>query len=113
MSYNGSFSLQETTALPKPVKVLEWLDLKEEMFLYNGEIKSYDSDREKYISGEKVSVNYYLRHFRIAPMHDHYLSMSMGGKNYNSSVSLGYGNQDGVLKGTDNEKISFRSNLSM
>ena len=113
VSYNGSFSLQETTALPKPVKVLEWLDLKEEMFLYNGEIKSYDSDREKYISGEKVSVNYYLRHFRIAPMHDHYLSMSMGGKNYNGSVSLGYGNQDGVLKGTDNEKISFRSNLSM
>ena len=113
VSYNGSFSLQETTALPKPVKVLEWLDLKEEMFLYNGEIKNYDSDREKYISGEKVSVNYYLRHFRIAPMHDHYLSMSMGGKNYNGSVSLGYGNQDGVLKGTDNEKISFRSNLSM
>ena len=113
VSYNGSFSLQETTALPKPVKVLEWLDLKEEMFLYNGEIKNYDSDREKYISGEKVSVNYYLRHFRIAPMHDHYLSMSMGGKNYNGSVSLGYGNQDGVLKGTDNEKISFRSNVSM
>ena len=113
VSYNGSFSLQETTALPEPVKVLEWLDLKEEMFLYNGEIKNYDSDREKYISGEKVSVNYYLRHFRIAPMHDHYLSMSMGGKNYNGSVSLGYGNQEGVLKGTDNEKISFRSNVSM
>lgn len=95
MSYNGSFSLQETTALPKPVKVLEWLDLKEEMFLYNGEIKSYDSDREKYISGEKVSVNYYLRHFRIAPMHDHYLSMSMGGKNYNRARLAGLRHQDG------------------
>lgn len=113
VSYNGSFSLQETTALPEPVKVLEYLDLKEEMFLYNGEIKSFDSDREKYISGERVSVNYYLRHFRIAPMHDHYLNMSMGGKNYNGSISLGYGKQDGILRGTDNEKISFRSNTSM
>lgn len=113
VSYNGSFSLQETTALPEPVKVLEYLDLKEEMFLYNGEIKNFDSDREKYISGERVSVNYYLRHFRIAPMHDHYLNMSMGGKNYNGSISLGYGKQDGVLRGTDNEKISFRSNTSM
>lgn len=113
VSYNGSFSLQEATALPEPVKVLEWLDLKEEMYLYNGEVKNFDSDRAKYISGEKVAVNYYLRHFRIAPMHDHHLNFSMGGKNYNSNISLGYGQQDGVLKGTDNEKITFRSNVSM
>lgn len=113
VSYNGSFSLQEPTTLPRAVKVLEWLDLKEEMFLYNGEVKNFDSDREKYTTGEKVSVNYYLRHFRVAPMHDHYVGMSMGGKNYNSSISLGYGMQEGVLRGTDNEKISFRSNVSM
>ena len=113
VSYNGSFSLQEPTELPTPVKVLEWLDLKEEMYLYNGEIKNFDSEREKYISGERVSANYYLKHFRVAPMHDHYLSMTMGGKNYNGNISVGYSYQDGVLKGTDNEKISFRSNTTM
>lgn len=113
VSYNGSFSLQETTALPQAVKVLDWLDLKEEMYLYNGEIKNLDYDRKKYQSGEKVAVNYYLRHFRIAPMHDHYLNMTMGSKNYHSSMSFGFGSQDGVLKGTSNDKISFRSNTSM
>lgn len=113
VNYNGSFSLQEPTALPNPVKVLEYLDLKEEMFLYNGEIKNYDSDRQKYISGEKVSTNFYLKHYRIAPMHDHHLSLSMGGKNYNGNISVGYSMQDGILRGTDNEKISFRSNTTM
>lgn len=112
VSYSGSFSLQQTTAMPQPVKVMEYLDLKEEMFLYNGEVKKFDSDREKYTTGEKVSTNFYNKHFRIAPMQDHYLSLAMGGKNYNSSVSLGYADQDGVLMGTDYKKISFRSNVN-
>lgn len=113
VSYSGSYSVQETTALPKPVKVMEYLDLKEQMFLYNGEIKNFDSERAKYASGELVSVNSYLKHFQIAPMQDHYLSASMGGKNYNGAVSIGFSDQEGVLKGTDNKKMSFRSNIDM
>lgn len=113
VSYSGSFSLQQTTAMPEPVKVFEYLDLKEEMFLYNGEVKSFESDRKKYQSGERVAVNFYNKHFRIAPMQDHYLSMAMGGKNYNASVSVGYATQDGVLIGTDYKKISFRSNIGL
>lgn len=113
VSYNGSFSVQEPTTLPEPVKIMEYLDLREEMFLYNGEVRNFDQDRAKYASGEKVAVNYYLRHFRVAPMHDHHLGVSMGGRNYRSAVSLGYSDQDGVLRGTENRKMTFRANLDM
>lgn len=110
VSYNGSYSLQEPTTLPESVGALEYLDLKAEMYLYNGELKNYESEKAKYISGEKVAINSYLKYFRVAPMHDHYINMSMGSKLYKGSMSFGYANQDGVLIGTDNAKYSFRVN---
>lgn len=110
VSYNGSFSLQEPTTLPEAVGALEYLDLKAEMYLYNGELKNYDSEKAKYISGEKVAINSYLKYFRVAPMHDHYVNLLIGNKQYKGSMSFGYADQDGVLIGTENQKYSFRAN---
>ena len=113
VTYNGGFSLQQPTTLPKPVKVMEYMDLREEMFLYNGEIRNFDSDRSLYATGEKVSTNYYLRHFRVSPMHDHHLSVGMNADNYKSAVTVGYSEQEGILKGTENKKATFRANIDM
>lgn len=110
VSYNGSYSLQEPTTLPEAVGAIEYLDLKAEMYLYNGELKNYESEKSKYLSGEKAAINSYLKYFRVAPMHDHYINLSMGSKLYKGSMSFGYADQDGVLIGTDNRKYSFRAN---
>ena len=46
-----------------------------------------------------------------APIQNYNLSISKGGENIRSVVSLGYFNQQGVLKNTDFQRFSLRANL--
>ena len=46
-----------------------------------------------------------------APMQNYNLSISKGGENIRSVISLGYFNQQGVLKNTDFQRFSLRANL--
>ncbi|MCR9015006.1 SusC/RagA family TonB-linked outer membrane protein [Aquiflexum gelatinilyticum] len=48
--------------------------------------------------------------FRSAPIQDHNLAISGGTESVLYNVSLGYFSQEGIMKGTDFERISFRSN---
>ena len=46
-----------------------------------------------------------------APMQNYNLSISKGGDNIRSVISLGYFNQQGVLKNTDFQRFSLRANM--
>jgi TonB-dependent starch-binding outer membrane protein SusC len=46
-----------------------------------------------------------------APMQNYNLSISKGGENLRSVISLGYFNQQGVLKNTDFQRFSLRANM--
>ena len=46
-----------------------------------------------------------------APIQNYNLSISKGGENIRSVISLGYFNQQGVLKNTDFQRFSLRANL--
>lgn len=50
--------------------------------------------------------------FRTGVTQNHVLSLSAGGKNMTSFTSLGYFDQQGILKGSDLKRFSFRSNIS-
>lgn len=116
VSYNNNFGLQEATKLPTPVDVFTWIDLKQEMLTYNGQKTQADAletERAKYLSGEKSAVNYYDIFFNTAKQQDHYVSVGGGSKFFKGSASLGYTDQDGVLVGTGYKKYSFRSNTEM
>ena len=48
--------------------------------------------------------------FRTAPIQDHNLAVSGGNENILYNVSFGYFSQDGIMRGTDFERVSFRAN---
>jgi TonB-linked SusC/RagA family outer membrane protein len=48
--------------------------------------------------------------FRSAPIQDHNLAISGGTESVLYNVSMGYFSQEGIMRGTDFERISFRSN---
>ncbi|MCL6261171.1 TonB-dependent receptor [Aquiflexum sp. TKW24L] len=48
--------------------------------------------------------------FRSAPIQDHNVAISGGTESVLYNVSMGYFAQEGIMKGTDFERISFRSN---
>jgi len=48
--------------------------------------------------------------FQSAPIQDHNVAISGGTENVLYNVSMGYFSQEGIMKGTDFERISFRSN---
>lgn len=48
--------------------------------------------------------------FRTAPIQDHNLAVSGGSENILYNVSFGYFSQDGIMRGTDFERVSFRAN---
>jgi len=114
VNYSANFGIQEATKLPDPVDIYRWIDLKQEMLTYNGQKSQADaleSEREKFLSGEKVATNYYDQYFETAFQQDHYLNISGGNKQFRGAVSLGYTDQDGVLTGTSFKKYSFRTNI--
>src|SRR5690554_5482659 len=48
--------------------------------------------------------------FRTAPIQDHNLAVSGGSENILYNVSFGYFSQEGIMRGTDFERVSFRAN---
>ncbi len=50
--------------------------------------------------------------FRSGVTQNHVLSLASGGKNTTSFTSIGYFDQQGILKGSDLKRFSFRSNIN-
>lgn len=62
--------------------------------------------------GELANVNtdWQGEMFRAAPIQDHNLSISGGNEKALYNVGLGYFAQEGIMRGTDFERVSFRAN---
>ena len=56
------------------------------------------------------SIDYQDEMFRTAPIQDHNLTVSGGTENVLYNFSLGYFDQEGIMRGTDFERVSLRSN---
>lgn len=56
------------------------------------------------------SIDYQDEMFQTAPIQDHNLSVSGGTENVLYNFSLGYFGQEGIMRGTDFERVSLRSN---
>ncbi|MDO6440299.1 TonB-dependent receptor [Cyclobacterium sp. 1_MG-2023] len=62
--------------------------------------------------GEFANVNtdWQAEMFRSAPVQDHNIAISGGNESVLYNVSVGYFKQEGIMRGTDFERVSFRSN---
>ena len=112
VNYSGSFSLQSATRLPDYVNSYEWA----KMYNESNDRETYTADMlQKLKDGSDpdhfANTDWADELFRTAPMTQHNLSISGGGKAVAYMFSVGYLYQEGILRETDYTRINFRSNI--
>ena len=121
LTYNGSYSVQTPSFMPKSVDILDYMTLANEIQVHNigagqkGNIRFTPQDFSDYATGKKVASNWneaVLNDF--APQMQHDISASGGTENTTYFASLGYQQQDGYFKSGDlrYNRYNLRSNLS-
>lgn len=112
INYSGSYTIQSAAILPDYVDSYNWAKMYNES---NGR-EAFTADMlQKIQDGSDpdhfANTNWNDAIFRTAPMTQHSLSVSGGTKDVHYMASVGYLNQDGILKGTGYERFNFRSNI--
>lgn len=118
LNYSGTFTAQVPSGLPATLGALDYMTLRNEknMRNVNGGSLIYTDDRfEEYLSGKKVSTDWYPEVFgSYAPQTMHNLSASGGTDRVSFYTSVGYEYQGGFFKSNDlsYEKYNVLSNIS-
>ncbi len=117
ISYNGSFGVQEVISLPRRLKdPVQWMELYSQAQLNFGTSESAlvfpQSLIDEYRAGMQTDPyiypnnNWYDIMFDPAVIQEHNLRFSGGGEKTTYALSLGFLNQDGVLRGTDSRRYN-------
>jgi len=67
---------------------------------------------DEQIANYNINTDWRDQFFRTGVGHNHVLSLTSGSKNLSSFTSLGYYDQEGIVRGTDLKKFNFRNNLT-
>jgi len=123
LNYNGSYSLQKPSFLPKSVDVFEYMTLANEYSLHLGGTGGYNkgpirfspADFTAYQNGTKIASDWNGAVLRTtAPQSQHDISASGGNENTNYFASLGVQDQEGFFKSGDlnYNRYNLRANLT-
>ncbi len=115
VQYNGYFGIQEATRLPDVFNSLEYARGLNEANINSGLLPRFSEEEiQKFEDGNDPmypDINYFDVYYDKATIQEHDINLNGGSENLKYSFMLGYLNQEGILVGTDNKKINFRSNL--
>ena len=112
INYSGSYTVQKTAILPEYVDGYNWA----KMYNESNNREAYTAEMlQKIQDGSDpdhfANTNWNDAIFRTAPMTQHNLSVTGGTSDVHYMTSVGYLNQEGVLKRTGYERFNFRSNV--
>lgn len=115
VTFNANYGIQ-TLANQKEMDIMngsEFAQFKKEYYEdaakyegYTGGVPEVYQNPEKYGNG----TDWYKELIRSAPIQNYSLSLSTGKDNFTSAVFLNYFHQEGVIKNSDFQRISLRSN---
>lgn len=121
VDYNNYFGVQQASYLPKFVyDPIVFMEMRNQAQINEGKLMVDYSDEliEEYRQGMNTNSILYPRNnwldimYNDAFMMEHNVRFSGGEEKYNYSVSLGYGDQNGVLRGTSSDKYTLAVNTS-
>ncbi len=118
ISYSGSFGIQKATTLPKYVDSWQWATLFNEQNNALGGTAANQNYSESMIESLKngtdrqhfANTNWMKELFRTASVQNHHLSIASGSETSSQVVSVGYMKQEGIMRGTDTDRLNFRLN---
>lgn len=115
LDYNGTFSMSNATRLPEVVNSWEHTELMNEARRNVGQGAAYtETQIENYRRQDDPrypNTNWYDVYFQEGIMQNHYVGLRASQRNYGFSNSISYKDQEGVLIGTNANRISYNSNL--
>lgn len=121
VDYNNYFGVQQATYLPDFVyDPIVFMEQRNQAQRNEGKLTVDYSDAliEEYRQGMKTDPIMYPQNnwldimYNNAFIMEHNMRFSGGDEKYTYSVSLGYGNQNGVLRGTDSNKYTLAVNTT-
>ncbi len=118
LNYTGTYGIQQPIGFPHSANAVEYMTLVNEQSMHNvngGRLVYSADDIAAYQNGSKQSTDWQAATIkRSAPQTQHNLSASGGTDNSTYYISVGYMNQDGILKSGDlgYDRYNLRSNLS-
>ncbi|WP_423130438.1 TonB-dependent receptor [Gaoshiqia sp. Z1-71] len=115
VSYNGYYGVQAATSLPDVFNSVEYTTLYNEAAVNSGMQPRYTAeDIQKYASGTDPmypDINYFDVYYDKAKIQNHRVNINGGTETLQYAFMLGYLDQEGILVGTNYEKVDFRSNF--
>ncbi len=118
VQYNGSFTFQMPSTMPKLADAIGAMTLYNEMALNksdgSGSVTFTDEYMEQYRNGTKTAADWNSLVFaNVAPQTQHDVSISGGTEKYQYYVSMGYIYQEGFFRSGDlnYSKYNLRSNI--
>lgn len=118
LSYSGRVSIQRATILPKYLDSWQWATLfNEENDALGGDaiLRNYTPEMIQALRNGSdpehfANTNWMDEVFRTAFSQDHHLTMSGGGQDSRYMASAGFTKQEGIMRGTDMSRGTFRLN---
>lgn len=117
IEYNTYFAVQQVTRYPSLLGSVDFLELYNEARENSGLTRVHSEEYiDNFRRGDNPAVypnrNWADFYFKPALQHNHYLKLNGGSKNLVYTLSVGYLDQKGIIRGTDYKKYSFRSNVN-
>lgn len=118
LTYTGTYGWQVPSGLPKSVNATQYMTLVNEQSMHNsngGRITYTPQDFADYANGTKKSTDWYNAVFRKStPQTQHNITATGGSDNTTYLLSLGYTDQDGLLRSGDlnYKRYNIRSNVT-
>lgn len=116
-TYSGSYTLSESTRMPKYLNGEEYVKWYNYADKINGRAHTFTDDVvNKVVNGDPNGIygntNWLdLMLKSTAPTQQHNISLRGGNENVKYFMSLGYLNQEGIIKGVDYSRYNLRSNI--
>jgi len=104
-SVNSSYGIQKIANTLELMTASEWAEWTNQRALSDGNEIIFQNPQSLGVGTDWVDAT-----TQVAPIHNHQISYSMGSEKGSIFTSLGYFNQNGVLKGTNFERFTFRVN---
>lgn len=115
VSYNGYFGVQEATSLPDVFNAVEYTTLYNEAAVNSGMQPKYsDEVIQKYTAHNDPmypDLDYFDVYYDKAKIQNHRVNLTGGSENLQYAFMIGYLDQEGILVGTNYNKVDFRSNF--
>ncbi len=108
IDYSYGYSQQEVIKELKMLNAKEYAILKNSSFEYAGQPKPFTNEQIERLG---TGTNWMREVMQVAPMLNHNLTFSGSNGNTTYAVSLGYMDQEGIMKGVNTKRYNFRSNI--